>query len=201
MKTYLEYLNESKPKEIELPFRLEELLQLVCSNCMVNETSTLNKKTPIGNYTLCDSFSKFLHRFVDDFRSISLSLRNPNLFSNTEEYNSVDDVHKFVNQVIELIKLLIDHHNTLFPITEKSKVLAYSWENTINCYNNIATTLNSFSSEFFLLVKTTPKTGNCKNMDIFGESLLKVFNGEKLIPIIQYKGTFAKRDPDIIEEL
>ena len=152
-------------------------------------------------YVLCDSFTQFLHKFDVEFSAISFNLGSPDLFENTVEYKTVDDVHKFVNQVIELIKLMLVYHNTLNSRVRNADVLAHHMKSVIACYNNLAITLNSFSSEFFGLVTNSKKSGNCKNMDIFGESLIKVFNGEMLIPIIKYNGTFAKYNPDIIEDI
>ncbi len=201
MKTYLEYTNNVENTKPNLPFRLRELLTLVCTTCIVTETDDTKKIKPIGSYTICDSFTKFLHEFNSNFRAISFNLNSPDLFGNTVEYKTVDDVHKFVNQVVELIKLLSNYHTSLIPIVEENDVLVQSWKKTITCYNNMAITLNSFSSEFFTLIKNSPKDGTCKTMDILGNKLLMVFNGEMLVPTINYTGTYVNQPEGTIEEI
>jgi hypothetical protein len=189
-KSFYQYFNESinvMQNTPKLPFRLNNLLQLVCNACNVNESS-------ITEYTICDSFSKFIYKFNGDFKAISFNLDSPMLFGNTVTYNTVEDIKKFVDQVIKLIKLLMAYHNKIINEIEGEESIPMFWKKNIIHYNNMAITLNTYSVEFFKLIQNADKVGNCETYKILGVNLSKVFNGDMIIQTIHYNGEFYLHD-------
>jgi hypothetical protein len=166
----------------KLPFRLNDLLHLVWSGGCDD------------NCVMCDSFSKFIYKFNGDFKVISFNLDSPMLFSNTVTYNTVDDIEKFVDQVIKLIKLLMTYHNKIINVIEGEDSIPMFWKRNIIHYNNIAITLNTYSVEFFKLIQNADKIETCEMYKILGANLSKVFNGDMIIQTIHYDGEFYWHD-------
>jgi len=159
------------------PKSFQSLLDVVCGECL-NESDHI---------TFCDTFGEFLGKFHPLYWESARYFGLDSRFFISQTYSSIEDVKQFVRDVLSICSEIRKHSSFLVELST-GEVMSPYHKNILDHYNDIAVLLNDHSRKLFAMLKDSDKLGKCETLPIVSEEFKKLFDGEDVIPLIEYNG-------------